>query len=237
MNKNTTTHYILVLLSILLVSCQPKNNTNNKKTLEKLSGHLDTVGNCWVGAEPLYSVSRFEGRSEYTSVSKLDAKGESIGLGLINRKGEIVVPVIYDGLDLGFADGVCQVNKDDKLGLVNTDGIEIVAPTYDYIENGGAVDGLLRVGKNDRYGMISLKGEIVIPVEYQDVIGAYEGMIAVMVEPQRWGYLNHKNEMVVKPEFTFVDKFVNGKVVLQKADGENYIVYKDGRVVKETESH
>ncbi|MNF09413.1 hypothetical protein D3C80_2100720 [compost metagenome] len=58
-------------------------------------------------------------------------------------------------------------------------------------------------------------------------------MVAVMIEKQQWGYVNHKNEMIIKPEFTYVDKFENGKVILQKADGENYIVYKDGRVEKE----
>ena len=45
-------------------------------------------------------------------------------------------------------------------------------------------------------------------------------------------YLNLKNEIVIKPEFTFSATFEDGKVILQKPDGEDYIVYKDGRVEK-----
>lgn len=230
-NKRTT-QYLLFLLSVTLTFCQPKNNQDNKKSFERLSGHLDSVNNIWVCEDPQYFINSFEGQSLYASVMKLDAKGESVGIGLINRKGGIVVPLIYEGVSLGFGDGVCTVTKDDKLGLVNEEGIEIVAPTYEYIDF-EAVDGLLRVGKNERYGMINLKGEVVIPIIYKDVQGANEGMVAVMIEKQQWGYVNHKNEMIVKPEFTYVDKFENGKVILQKADGENYIVYKDGRVEKE----
>jgi hypothetical protein len=67
---------------------------------------------------------------------------------------------------------------------------------------------------------------------YAEVTPAKEGMVAFMVEPQRWGYLNLKNEIVIKPEFTLSAAFENGKVILQKSDGEDYIVYKDGRVKK-----
>jgi hypothetical protein len=88
------------------------------------------------------------------------------------------------------------------------------------------------VRKNDLYGMINLKGEIVIPIVYKGLEAANEGLVAVMIEPQKWGYINHKNEMIIKPEFTYVGTFENGKVILQKADGEDYTVYKDGKVEK-----
>ena len=234
-NKKTT-QYLLLLLSVTLTFCQPKNNHSIRKSFEKLSGHLDTVNNTWVCDNPQYFVNSYEGQSPYASVMKLDVNGESVGIGLINRQGEIVVPTIYEGVSLGFGDGVCTVTKDDKLGLVNEEGIEIVAPTNEHIDF-EAVDGLLRVGKDERYGMINLKGEVVIPIIYKDVQGVNEGMVAVMIEMQRWGYVNHKNEMIIRPEFTYVDRFENGKVILQKADGENYIVYKDGRVEKESNSN
>lgn len=228
-------------MSIFLVSCtqQNKNRQQSKnsqqKTIlgrERLKGYLDKTNNTWICENPIYETESFgDSLNQFASVTKMDANRNSIGLGLINRQGEIMVPPVYDGLRVGFTDGVCQVNKADKLGLVNLEGKEIVAPTYEYIDE-QAVDGLLRVGKDDLYGMINLKGKVVIPLMYQDLRAAEEGMIAVMIEPQRWGYINQKNEMVVKPEFTYIDRFKNGKVILQKADGEDYIVYKNGKVEK-----
>ncbi|WP_291287109.1 hypothetical protein [Flavobacterium sp.] len=38
--------------------------------------------------------------------------------------------------------------------------------------------------------------------------------------------------MIVKPEFTHTAKIENGKVILQKADAQDYIVYKNGKIEK-----
>ncbi|UKJ08598.1 WG repeat-containing protein [Solitalea lacus] len=234
-NKTIIVKYLFLLLSIAAISCTQKNKSVQTKPFEreKLKGYLNKAEDRWICEDSTYEADSFsDSLSQYASVMKMDSDRNPLGMGLINRQGEIMVPIIYDGLGVGFVDSLCQVNKADKLGLVNFEGKEIVAPTYEYISY--AEDGLMRVGKNDLYGMINLKGEIVIPLMYKDARIANEGMIAVMIDPQKWGYINHKNEMIVKPEFTFIDKFENGKVILQKADGEDYIVYKDGRVEKKS---
>ncbi len=228
--------YFFIFLVTCIISCNQQNKGSQQKTAamkEKLKGFFNEKQNRWVCEDTQYSTESFgdDGLSEYASVMKMDVNGNSLGMGLINRKGEIMVPIIYDGLSIGFTDSLCKVIKNDKLGLVNFEGKEIVSPVYQYIAE-EAEDGLLRVGRNDLYGMINLQGKIVIPVVYQDLTIANEGMIAFMAEPQRWGFLNHKNEIVVKPEFTYVDKFKDGKVILQKADAEEYIVYRNGKVEK-----
>lgn len=227
--------YIFLLLCIPFISCTQQIKDSSQKApvvREKIRGYMDKNTNTWICEDSLYITESFgDSITQHCPIMKLDSEGNPISMGLINRQGEVVVPIIYDGLRAGFTDSVCQVNKDNKLGLVNFEGKEIVAPTYKYLAE-KAEDGLLRVGKDDLYGMINLKGEIVIPVMYKEADVANEGLVAVMIEPQRWGYVNHKNEMIVKPEFTFVGKFENGKVVLQKADGDDYTVYKDGKVVK-----
>lgn len=38
--------------------------------------------------------------------------------------------------------------------------------------------------------------------------------------------------MIVKPGFTHTGKFENGKVILKKADAQDYIVYKNGNIEK-----
>jgi hypothetical protein len=207
--------------------------TKAPHTRQILKGHMDSVEGkaIWICDNSAYEANVFDhSRSEYASVVKMDADRNPLAMGLINRKGEIMVPIIYDGLGVGFTDGLCQVHKGNKLGLVNLEGREIVAPQYKYIDQ--PVEGLFRVGKDEKYGIMNMKGEIVIPVMYAQVEPAKEGMIAFMKEPQRWGYLNLKNEIVIKPEFTFSAAFKDGKVILQKPDGEDYIVYKDGRVEK-----
>lgn len=244
MIRKANINYVIILLCIVTASCKTEVKKEEKKevqqtreavqqTHETLKGHMDTVEGkaIWICDDPTYEADFFEhSRKEHASVIKMDADRNPLGMGLINRKGEIVVPVIYDGLEVGLEGGYCVVTKNNKRGMVNAEGKEIVTPQYEYID--APVEGLFRVGKDEKYGIINIKGEIVIPVMYAQVTPAKEGMVAFMFEPQRWGYLNLKNEVVIKPEFTFSAAFENGKVILQKPDGEDYIVYKDGRIEK-----
>ena len=230
-NSETIMQYMLLVLCFSINACI-QNKEKQKAARERLKGYFDKKENMWICEDPAYEASTFsDSLSEYTSVMKLDSDREPLAIGLINREGEIMVPIVYDRVNVGFTDGVCLVGKDNKLGLVNIAGEEIVIPQYEYISD-KAIDSLLRVGVNDLYGAINLKGEIVIPLEYPDVTLVNEGLVAVMIEPQRWGYVNQKNQMVIEPEFTFVEAFTDGKVVLQKADGEDYIVFKNGKVRK-----
>jgi hypothetical protein len=239
--RKANINYVMVLLCIVTASCKPQvkkeekkvENKAAKQARETLKGHMDSVEGkaLWICDNPAYETDFFaHSRKEYASVYKMDADRNPLAMGLINRKGEIVVPIIYDGLEVGLENGYCKVSKNNKWGMVNAEGREIVTPQYEYID--APVEGLFRVGKDEKYGILNIKGEIVIPVMYAEVTPAKEGMIAFMNEPQRWGYLNLKNEIVIKPEFTFSAAFENGKVILQKPDGEDYIVYKDGRVEK-----
>jgi hypothetical protein len=244
MIRKANINYVIVLLCIVTASCKAQVKKEEKKAVqetseavqqlhETLKGHMDTVEGkaIWICDDPTYETDYFaHSRKEYASVYKMDADRNSLGMGLINRKGEIVVPIIYDGLQVGLEGGYCKVSRNNKWGMVNAEGREIVTPQYEYLDD--PIEGLFRVGKDEKYGIINIKGEIVIPVMYAEVTPAKEGMVAFMSEPQRWGFVNLKNEVVIKPEFTFSAAFENGKVILQKPDGEDYIVYKDGRVEK-----
>ncbi|WP_158617997.1 WG repeat-containing protein [Chitinophaga lutea] len=228
--------YVYCMIPLLMAACHPQSQTQTRQqpvALATLSGYLDEKENIWVSADAHYIPDEFSGNAgAYATVSHVDESGNSKGIGLINRRGEIVVPIVYEGIDMGFNDGVCQVVKGDLRGLVDTTGREIVPPSYEYIAQ-YAEDGLLRVGKNDRYGMMNLKGDIVIPLEYQDAQAAGDGMVAVMAVPQRWGYVNLKNEIVFQPEFTAPGRFENGQASVQKTDGENYTIYKNGKIEKQ----
>ncbi|NML24103.1 WG repeat-containing protein [Pseudoflavitalea sp. G-6-1-2] len=197
----------------------------------KLTGHLDKKNDYWVCDDPEFEASAFDNRkSVYASLSRMDADRNTLGIGLISRKGDVIVPPIYKSIEIGFSYGVCQVGKDDKYGLVDTSGKEIVAPIYDYI--GQVEDSMMLVKNSEKYGLINLKGEILIPIQYNALRSAGEGMVSFMTEPQRWGYLNLKNEVIVAPLFTFTERFSNGSVVLQKPGGEDYIIYKNGKIEK-----
>ncbi|MBP1754306.1 MAG: hypothetical protein H6Q59_704 [Firmicutes bacterium] len=108
-------------------------------------------------------------------------------VGLVDAKGNFVVPPIYDSIhpqynlydggvvsnddnrlnpmaaELLFIDGYVQATRDGKMGLLDTNGKEVVPCKYDAV--GLPVEGMCRVILNNKLGYWSLKSkkEVVTP--------------------------------------------------------------------------
>lgn len=201
---------------------------------EYIPGHYNQEEKYWESSEKFYVTSPMSD-PEYSQLSRYDAEGNSLGMGIVNKEGKVIVSPIYDAMFVGFTDGVCKVAQTDesgkdKWGLVNEQGEEIVSPQYDHISPEAAKDGLLAVRTGELEGYIDLTGKIVIPVEYASTQIAGDGMIAVMNEPQKWGYINYQNELIIPMQFWSPAPFENGKAIgLQKEDGE-FTLYTDGKI-------
>ena len=61
-----------------------------------------------------------------------------------------------------------KVGDDNKVGLIDTKGNEIVSIKYDYIGNYYDA-GVIKVKKNNKYGAIDREGKEVIPLKYDDI--------------------------------------------------------------------
>lgn len=199
----------------------------------KMGGHFDEDLNYWVTEDTGYESSSISETSPYTQLYRVDEQGNILGTGLMNNKGEVLVAPKYASMDLQFnKQGICAVgDKNNKWGFV-TDKGEVVEPQYDQIWSDLQEGGWMKVQNGGLQGYINLEGTIVIPLEYLSLGESSEGLIEFCKEPQKWGYINTKNEIVIEPFFTNARPFQNGKVVLQKSDGVEYTVYKDGRIEK-----
>lgn len=228
------------------MACQPKNKedqTNPETKTEtakaipeakedygtQVKGHYDKSQDAWISEDPFYETVYFEG-SDFASIRRLVDNEDEPNMGLINKQGKIVVSTKYSGVSVGFTDGFCQVASGRNWGMVNDKGEEILKPVYGDVT--AEKDGIFRISKDSKYGFADKTGKILVEPKYESVDYAGNGLFFFMKEPARWGLKNFKEEVIVQPEFTFTQDFVDGKTVLQKPDGEEYIVYTDGRVVK-----
>lgn len=231
---------------MLLISCQQKNTdvkqVENKEPVEittsknsgindfgkQVNGHYNKEEDSWISEDPFYESVNFGG-GDYASIYRLTDNEDEPHLGLIDKKGKIVVSTKYSGLSIGFVNGFCEVSLDKK-GMVDDKGKEILPPIYDWIDL--AKDNLFIINKDGKNGFADATGKVLVRPKYQGASYAGDGLFFYMKEPQRWGLKNFKEEVVVQPEFTSTSEFINGKVVLQKDGGEEYIVYSNGKVVK-----
>lgn len=51
---------------------------------------------------------------------------------------------------------------------------------------------------NDKYGFVDKQGKLVIPIQYNNVFGFYNGLAGVYVD-KKIGFINKKGEMVIPP--------------------------------------
>jgi hypothetical protein len=139
-----------------------------------------------------------------------------------------------------FHDGVVVVKFGNKWGVVDTNGVVIVKPIFDWVRNFS--DGYAIVNYKNKYGCINKKGEIVLPCKYKYLTSFYHGL-SLYEENKKFWYINIKGEKVLGPyqlaeEFTYPETIVEinnkfgiidttGKFLIQPKYDKIFGIYKD----------
>jgi len=191
-----------------------------------LAGFYDKSLDAWIIRQPDYPVFHpFEGQA-YATIHKDDDT-----LGLIDKTGLILIPVEYDAVGVDGKNHLFRAYRHggNKTGLYDARGNLLLPAEYDDITVVDAAHLLTRQG--DRRDLRDRQGKLIFSSD-KDLVPAGEDRYWYMEHPQRWGILDEKGQPMVAPEFTYPSSFKNGKLTSQKADGEDYVIYRDGRVVK-----
>ena len=104
----------------------------------------------------------------------------------------------YDEI-FNFENGIATVRLDEKYGLINEDGEEIVTPMYDwkiYFKS----NGLAIVEKDGKYGLINRAGKEVVIPKY-DGIGDFINGFAIVRLNNKYGIINEKGEEIIELKF------------------------------------
>lgn len=93
-----------------------------------------------------------------------------------------------------------------KMGLVNPDLKEIIPVEFDVIHNiGGTVENLIEVEKSGKKGLYNVDGEIVLPVNYEQIFPLKnDENLALLKTGDNYYYL--------KPDLSVSDKIVDFKI-------------------------
>lgn len=130
--------------------------------------------------------------------------------GYMDKKGTIVVPYTFETAG-DFHDGVSPVStKSMKYGAIDKTGAKVIDFKYDYL--GDFKDGLsvVRNEESGKSGFVDTKGVQVVAMDWDDATGFSEGLAAVAVKSEKdsdalkWGFVNTKGKVVVKPKYDMV---------------------------------
>lgn len=120
---------------------------------------------------------------------------ESSKKGFINKKGQWVLPPIYD-YAFGFSEGLAYVVQDKRIGYINKKGKWILLLKKH--DPGYFVEGLISITINKKFGYMNKKGKIVIKPIYDFAERFSEGLARVKFNG-KYGFINQQGEWVIKP--------------------------------------
>jgi hypothetical protein len=120
-----------------------------------------------------------------------------------------------------FSEGYAKVKLNDKWGLIDTEGNEIVRP--EYVQVGDFHEGLVAVKMKPEahnWGFIDKTGEVVVPPKYDDVANFYLGYASVYLDGY-WGYINTQGNEVIPCVFYSEDSLPLKQDILNLSEEEN----------------
>ena len=223
MNKKRVLVIFIILLVIIAIAVYfILNNINQEKrkyTIETISeykyfvskiedkyGVIDSKGNtiidasydkveipnpskdvfiCYKNDKALaYNASKQQLYTEYNSVEPIKLKNNSSN-----------VP---------YEKSVLKCEKNNKYGLIDFLGNNILKTEYDSIEGFANIEGELQIIKNNKMGVANIKGAILVNAEY-DIVESddYLGYIVgnQSQDEYKYGYINNEGKIILKAEY------------------------------------
>jgi hypothetical protein len=140
-----------------------------------------------------------------------------------NANGDEVVPPGKYNTIMPFHDATWAVisNEEWGLGLIDITGAELVTPTYDDLE---WVNGIIVVTNDRKRGVIDRNGNILIPIQYDEI--RYMGTGNIHVELNRkQGRYDTSGRMLIPCEFDTIWDTPRGNYVIVRDDVRGYGVF------------
>ncbi len=105
----------------------------------------------------------------------------------------------YDRIGKFGRGGVALVWKDKLVGMINTNGKELVKPEYEKIGLFGG-DNLAFTTMSGKIGIINIQGKVIVQNEYES-ISQFNGALAITKMDGLYGIINKKGKVLVKNEY------------------------------------
>jgi|GEM_PF-4492445 len=140
----------------------------------------------------LFTTNTLLSQSEYSTKQK---KGKYA----LTYQNSTLTEFKYDTIEIGFSD-YFVAKLDNKFGVLNSVGNEIVSFDYEEIDN--FYQGKLKVKFKDKYGIIDTAGNVICKINYEEIdhIGI-DSSILVKTE-FNWKYIKN-NEIIDRDTFVF----------------------------------
>lgn len=161
----------------------------------------------------------------------------------VNENKEIVIQIKsdqYDYIPAPFINGLCEVCKDRKYGLINKKGETVLEPIegLGFSYDGNDIGYAAVVNTEGKWGFVDAKGNLVIPYKY-DTIDYFREGLALVWQGDKYGYIDKSGKEVIpimcseSGDVCVTDDhcYFNKGYVLVEIDGKFYLKNKKGETL------
>lgn len=204
-------------------ACLPQSALREETRVDRRDGQcrfLDKTNGRVLGSRYYRQCGAYYTRD--VAISCAPGPGNPVGCGLVDRKGEVVLPTIYQDVRVSPDSPIVSIKLSDKWGFFDLDARKVLlAPQFArvndfredlaYVEGAGDED-------NDQGWFINREGDrmAVLPPGVQSVGQFHEGLARALVAG-RWGYLNARAQWVVPAQFVDATDFDQGYALVKVA--------------------
>ena len=140
--------------------------------------------------------------------------------GLLNKDMKLLIPCMYEGINIYSDSTFITINKDELRQLRNANGKIINDSLFQEIHP--LVNGFAICKKDNRIGYLNHKGVQIIGNIYEafidyDILGNFNNGIAVVSKGQKFGIIDTTGQFVLKPTHDFI-KSLGRYYGIQKKD-------------------
>lgn len=170
---------------------------------------------------------------DYLPVQMKDGGNWSI----VDPKGKIVVDGEFSNEPTAAVDGIFSVYEDGGYSIYSVKKLK-KAIVEDLASVGVYYDGVIPAAKKDsRITLLDKNGKVkatLNPVSGKEIVACrpyfQDGLLAVMDDEYNWGFVNKSGEVKIKPAYSAVQPFVDGRALALKDDSQ-CVIDKSGKVL------
>ena len=136
-----------------------------------------------------------------------------------------------------YEKNVLKVQKNDKFGLIDLTGNEVIPIEYDEITVIRGIENSFKVKKDDKYGIVDGDGKTVIQAQYADidVLGKdnKSGFIIKNTDG-KYGIVDYSNAQILEAKYDSIEKVYGNDMYVVNLNGKQKVVNKSGNDVLTT---
>ena len=137
----------------------------------------------------------------------------------------------YDSSNnMWYEKNVLKVKKDNKYGLIDFSGKNILKCEYDSIESLKGTSNSILTKKDEKMGLVDSTGKIIIPNEYKEILAIsdkYENGYIVINDNGQYGIIGYNTKTIIEPKYQEIKPIYGNELYVVKENDSWKIANKE----------